>query len=148
MDDKSLGAVTVTVSLATSDGDGAMRNEITAVLNAKFGVSSPTALANHVMMCMPPGTMSGLAYAYIGGWRSVYSDNWYVTRSVTFTFVTSISISPPLYPTPNEMPCGTHVVLTLSFLHLTHNIIISTMYLLFSILKVHLSLGPNARSRP
>ena len=92
MDDKSLGAVTVNVTLATSAGDGAIRNEIADILNAEFGVSSPTALANHVMMCMPPGTMD-YAYATVGGWRSVYSDNWYVTRSVTFTFVTSIYIS-------------------------------------------------------
>ena len=45
MDDKSLGAVTVNVTLATSAGDGAIRNEIADILNAEFGVSSPTALA-------------------------------------------------------------------------------------------------------
>ena len=84
MDDKSLGAVTVTVSSATSDGDGTMRNEITAILNAEFGVSSPTALANHVMMCLPPGTMNGIAYASVGGWVSVYSDNWYVHHLITY----------------------------------------------------------------
>ena len=75
MDDKSLGAVTVNVSLATSAGDGAIRNEIADILNAEFGVSSPTALANHVMMCLPPGTMNGITYASVGGWVSVYSNN-------------------------------------------------------------------------
>eukprot|EP00957_Ditylum_brightwellii_P196488 14971448-Ditylum_brightwellii.AAC.1 len=41
-----------------------------------FGVSNPSKLANHVMYCLPPGTMSGIAYAYINSWNSVYSDNW------------------------------------------------------------------------
>ena len=94
MDDKSLGAVTVTVSSATSVGDRVIFNEIVGVLNAEFGVSSPEALAEHVMVCMPPGTMNGIAYAYVAGWDSVYNDKWYVTRSVTFTFVTYIS--PPV----------------------------------------------------
>ena len=53
-----------------------MRNAVTAALNSKFGVSSPSQLASHVMYCLPPGTMSGIAYAYIDHWMSVYSDEW------------------------------------------------------------------------
>ena len=57
----SNGVVTITVATNTSEGDGVMRNDITAKLNSVFGVTSPTALANHVMYCLPPGTMGGIA---------------------------------------------------------------------------------------
>ena len=70
------GVVTVTVSTAVADGSSTMRNAITAKLNSDFNVSSPNQLANHVMYCLPPGTMSGIAYAYINSWNSVYSDYW------------------------------------------------------------------------
>ena len=66
----------MTVPSATTDGDGVMRNDIAAVLNDQFGVNSPNELADHVMMCLPPNTMGGIAYANINSWRSVYSDNW------------------------------------------------------------------------
>ena len=72
----SNGAVTVTVDGTTTQGDATIRNAVTAELNSMFGVSSPNQLANHVMYCLPPGTMSGIAYAYINSWNSVYSDNW------------------------------------------------------------------------
>lgn len=62
------GVVTITVPTAVAEGDGVMRNAITAAINAEFGVSSPSALANHVMYCLPTGTMSGIAYAYINSW--------------------------------------------------------------------------------
>jgi hypothetical protein len=70
------GSTTVTVSTATTEGDGVMRNAITSELNTQFGVSSPTQLAKHVMYCLPSGTMSGIAYAYINSWNSVYSNQW------------------------------------------------------------------------
>jgi len=70
------GAVTVTVPSATSAGDTVIMNEIADILNAQFGVSSPSALADHVMMCMPPGTMSGIAFANVDSWRSWYDDDW------------------------------------------------------------------------
>ena len=72
----TIGATTVSVNVATTAGDSTMRSAITNELKAQFGVSSPTALANKVMYCLPPGTMSGIAYAYINSWNSVYSDNW------------------------------------------------------------------------
>ena len=72
----SNGVVTVTLNTSVSDGDTVMRNAITSELNAQFGVSSPTQLANHVMYCLPPGTMTGIAYAFVNSWMSVYSDNW------------------------------------------------------------------------
>jgi hypothetical protein len=70
------GAVTVSISTLTSEGDATMRNAISAQLNTQFGVSHPTQLANHLMYCLPPGTMSGIAYAFVNSWMSVYSDNW------------------------------------------------------------------------
>merc|ERR1712226_1276470 len=53
-----------------------MRNAITQALKENFNVNSPTALANHVMYCLPAGTMGGIAYAYINSWNSVYSNQW------------------------------------------------------------------------
>jgi len=70
------GATTVTVSTSTSEGDVVMRNAITAELNSQFGVTSPNQIANHVLYCLPPGSMEGIAYAFIYSWMSVYSDNW------------------------------------------------------------------------
>lgn len=72
------GATTVTLpNTATTDGDGVMNNAITAELNAQFNVAAPTPhLADHVMHCLPPGTMAGIAYASLPGTRSVYSDAW------------------------------------------------------------------------
>ena len=66
------GVTTVTVNVSTSQGDAVMRNEITSALNTQFGVTSPTQIANHVMYCLPPGTMSGIAYAFINSWMCGY----------------------------------------------------------------------------
>ena len=76
---KQTGATTVTVANPTSDGDNVMMNAITAALTDQFG--SIQSLADHVMYCLPPGTMTGIAYAYVGGQISVYSDNWYVCKT-------------------------------------------------------------------
>ena len=70
------GVVEVVVPTSVGEGDVAMRNAITNALNAQFGVSSPSQLANHVMYCLPSGTMSGIAYAFVNSWMSVYSNNW------------------------------------------------------------------------
>lgn len=58
----SNGVVTITVATSTSEGDGTMRTAITNKLNSVFEVNSPDALADHVMYCLPPGTMNGIAY--------------------------------------------------------------------------------------
>jgi hypothetical protein len=62
--------------MSTRKGEYAMENAITAALKHNFRVSSPGALADHVMYCLPPGTMNGIAYAYVGHWISVYNDGW------------------------------------------------------------------------
>ena len=69
------GVVTIEVATNTAEGDGPMRNAITAKINEVFG-QSPNSLADHVMYCLPPNTMSGIAYAYINSWNSVYSNEW------------------------------------------------------------------------
>ncbi len=72
----SNGVVSVTLTgTSTADGDSVMRNAITAELTSQFG-TSPVNLADHVLYCLPSGTMSGIAYAYIDSWMSVYSDQW------------------------------------------------------------------------
>jgi hypothetical protein len=70
------GVVDIKVPYSISAGDSVIRNEVTTKLNSVFGVGSPVELANHVMYCMPSGTMSGIAYAYINSWNSVYSNEW------------------------------------------------------------------------
>ena len=70
------GVVTITVNVTTSEGDAVMRNEITSEINAQFGVSHPMELTDHALYCIPPNTMSGIAYAFIYSWMSVYSDIW------------------------------------------------------------------------
>lgn len=70
------GVVDIKVPYSKSAGDGVIRNAVTIKLNSVFGVSSPVELANHVMYCLPSGTMAGIAYAYINSWNSVYSNEW------------------------------------------------------------------------
>jgi hypothetical protein len=77
----SNGVTTVRVNMSTGKGDWAMANAITAALKQNFGVSSPAKLADHVMYCLPPGTMNGVAYAYVNSWMSVYNDRWCASLS-------------------------------------------------------------------
>jgi hypothetical protein len=73
----SNGVVDIKVALAVAPGiDGAIVNAVTTKINSVFGVTSPNQLANHVMYCLPSGTMNGIAYAYINSWNSVYSNEW------------------------------------------------------------------------
>ncbi len=58
------GVTEVTVAVATSGGDEAMVNAVTAALNSNFNVSDPSQIADNIMYCLPPGTMSGIAYAF------------------------------------------------------------------------------------
>jgi hypothetical protein len=62
-----------------SDGDVTMRNAVSSELESQFGMP-PYLLADHVMYCLPPNTMSGgtnaIAYAFINSWLSIYNDEW------------------------------------------------------------------------
>jgi hypothetical protein len=67
--------VTVNTGCTTSSCDSRLRNEAINVINNAFGQSA-NSIANHVMFCLPPNAMSGIAYAWVPGWRSVYKDEW------------------------------------------------------------------------
>mmetsp|Transcript_38211 Transcript_38211/g.68890 ORF Transcript_38211/g.68890 Transcript_38211/m.68890 type:complete len:576 (+) Transcript_38211:87-1814(+) len=69
------GVVTIKVNNASTEGDGVVRPATTNALTAAFGIAARD-LADHVMYCLPPGTMSGIAYAYINSWNSVFDDDW------------------------------------------------------------------------
>ena len=70
------GVLTVTVNSCAVAGDSVLRNEVTAAINSAFGVQNPTEIADHFMYCLPPGSMSGIAYASLNSWLSVYDDVW------------------------------------------------------------------------
>jgi hypothetical protein len=71
----SNGVTTVTVPSSTTDTDSVMNNDIGTALTNAFG-TAPQNLADYVMYCLPSGTMGGIAYASLPGWRSVYSNEW------------------------------------------------------------------------
>ena len=70
-----------TVTLPTTNVTGADDNPIAwAAVNkaaTELGTSSLKNIANHVIVCMPPGTVGDwIAYAYVNHWLSVYNDDW------------------------------------------------------------------------
>ncbi|KAI2504196.1 Gametolysin peptidase M11 [Fragilaria crotonensis] len=68
-----------TVSLPSTIITGAADNPIAwaAVDKATAELGTLTSFADHVMVCMPPGTSGGwIAYAYINHWLSVYNNAW------------------------------------------------------------------------
>ena len=75
--------VTVNTDCSTIPCDGTMRNDVNNALGRAFGASASN-VADHVMHCLPSGAMTGIAYAYINHWNSVYSDRWcrYVSAQV------------------------------------------------------------------
>jgi hypothetical protein len=66
------------------------------------------AIADHVIVCLPPGTAGGdwLAYAYVNYWLSVFNDYWCKSPSVQMhemgTFIRAIFV------------CSNNVVLSIS----------------------------------
>ncbi|KAI2503879.1 Gametolysin peptidase M11 [Fragilaria crotonensis] len=68
-----------TVTLPTTIITGAADNPIAwaAVDKATAELGTLTNFADHVMVCMPPGTSGGwIAYAYINHWLSVFNNQW------------------------------------------------------------------------
>jgi hypothetical protein len=73
-----------TISLLTTVIAGSDYKTIENAMTAKAAsdLGAPlTSIANHVMLCMPKGTIRGmsadwLAYAYVNYWLSVYNDEW------------------------------------------------------------------------
>ena len=74
------GATTVSVNVTTSIGDW-VETAVSTELRSQFGIE-PSKLADHVLYCMPPDTISSIAYAYINSWLSVYNDPWCEFMSV------------------------------------------------------------------
>ena len=70
------GVTTVSVNMLVADHHGKIRNAVTAELNSQFGVVSPTKLVDHVMYCLPPGSMPAVAYGLVGSWVTVYLNHW------------------------------------------------------------------------
>ena len=66
-----------TVTLPTTNVTSAVDSDIAwaAVNKAAAELGSLTSIANHVIVCIPPGTSGGwIAWAYINHWMSVYND--------------------------------------------------------------------------
>ena len=64
--------------------DATVRNAVLAQATAELG-AHPRLLADHVMLCLPPGTAGGwIAYAYANSWMSAYNDKWcsYVSAQI------------------------------------------------------------------
>ena len=72
---KGVVEVTVNTDCTTTPCNGQMRKDVNNALSAAFGSAIlGGSTANHVMHCLPPNAWSGLAYAYVNSWNSVYSD--------------------------------------------------------------------------
>lgn len=69
------GVVTITVGMPVQVGHATMVNAISQELVRQFGKTRDT-IAHHVMYCLPPGTMHGVAYGYYNEGLSVYNDDW------------------------------------------------------------------------
>ena len=71
------GVTTVTVNTGCTANtcDGTLHNAATTAITNAYG-QAPNAMATHVMYCLPPNSMGGIAYANLPGWRSVYKDTW------------------------------------------------------------------------
>jgi hypothetical protein len=68
-----------TVTLPTTNVTGAADNPIAwaAVNKASAELGDVQGIANHVMVCMPPGTSGNwIAYAYVNHWLSVFNNAW------------------------------------------------------------------------
>jgi len=70
------GVVTIKIDAASNGVDnGVVRNLVTAKIKQIFG--DAIQLADHVMYCLPPGTLGDwIAYAYMYSWLSVYNNEW------------------------------------------------------------------------
>ena len=70
------GVYTVYLNDTVIDGaaESHIREAVVTEATAKLGRLSD--VADYVMIILPPGTGSWLAYAYVNYWQSVYNDNW------------------------------------------------------------------------
>jgi hypothetical protein len=70
--------VNLPTTTVTNVADGTIRDAAVAKASKDFGGVALTSIANHVIVCIPPGTAGGgwLAYAYVNHWLSVFNDHW------------------------------------------------------------------------
>jgi hypothetical protein len=94
------GVYTVSLpnTIVTGADDGTIRDAAVEQASKDFGNVALTSIADHVMVCLPPGTAGGgwLAYAYVNYWLSVYNDDWCKSPSVQMhelgTFIRAIVV--------------------------------------------------------
>ena len=68
--------VRMPTTVVTNQADNPIAWAAVSKAEADLGVSL-TSIADHVIVCIPPGTSGGwIAYAYIGYWLSVFNDDW------------------------------------------------------------------------
>ena len=71
------GITTVSLpDVETSHHHAFIRNRISDALNIAYNVTSPNELADHVMYCLPPGSMPAVAYGIVNSFVTVYLNNW------------------------------------------------------------------------
>lgn len=64
--------VTVNGTLANS-----VHNTVLRDLRVALGIPNLASVFDHVMLCLPPGTLgTWIAYAYVNNWLSVYNNDW------------------------------------------------------------------------
>lgn len=69
------GVVTVSPGAPAQIGDMRMMNRINGYLQEEFGLRPPQ-IADHIMYCMPPGTMDeyAVAYGWMNSYQTVFND--------------------------------------------------------------------------
>lgn len=73
----SYGVMDVTVPLnATGSTATAIRDAAITAVQQKYNVASITSLADHVILCIPPGTGDWSGTSSIQAWRIVLNDQW------------------------------------------------------------------------
>lgn len=89
--------------LANGASDSVIRNAAVAAVRSDLG--NLESQFDHVMLCIPPGTSGRwVGYAYLGGWLSVFNDEWcgfpsiqmhgmYYILDVFFSFNFTISLT-------------------------------------------------------
>eukprot|EP00980_Cylindrotheca_fusiformis_P018251 scaffold5930_cov177-Cylindrotheca_fusiformis.AAC.6 len=70
------GATTIKIDIPTSQGDEKLMDAVNAKLVTEFGTSKAEDLADHIMYCLPPGTLTEkqLAFAFVNGYQIWFND--------------------------------------------------------------------------
>ena len=121
------GVISVSSKLASTAGSDRMRDHIIKQVEATTGVQA-NQLADHVMLCMPSGTMgNSIAYAYVNSWLSVYNDSWCDSPSAQVHEVRHILtlLQERLYHPPSSLTFPYHCIVVFgcqSQLQVGHNL--------------------------